>query len=311
MRRLVGGVLPLLLASSLALAGCAADEGSSATGAPASAPSSPTASAAPTLSMLPMPSKTLSGGLTAELQQSSRDVALGRFQVWITNGLDHEITPRKIVYRDDLLVRPVVGERLRTIPSGAYRGYPLKLIEPRCHGEETGATVTVDYGEEEVDVEVEDETSVVGRWSKARCAEVAIDRIAPLEWTSGIEVQGSGADAIALFRLTAHPTGRGGSYTVDTVGGTPLFTSADGDFWTVDQEIDGAGSDVTMELPAQPARCDAHAFGSATGGTTFFINLTIAGHGPDSGPAQFRLAMSPEVTSETYAYAAEACGWDE
>jgi hypothetical protein len=311
MRRLVGGVLPLLLASSVALAGCAADDGSSATGAPASTPSSPTASAAPTLSMLPMPSKTLSGGLTAELQQSSRDVALGRFQVWITNGLDHEITPRKIVYRDDLLVRPVVGERLRSIPSGAYRGYPLELIEPTCRGEETGATVTVDYGDEVVDVQVEDETSVVGRWSTERCAEIVIDRIAPLEWTPGIEVRGTGADAIALFRLTAHPTGDGGSYTVDTVGGTPLFGSADGDFWTVGKKIDGTGGDVTMELPAQPARCDSHAFGAAGGGTTFFVNVTIAGHGRESGPQQIRLAMSPEVTSETFAYAAEACGWDE
>ena len=34
---------------------------------------------------------------------------------------------------------------------------------------------------------------------------------------------------------------------------------------------------TTMELPAQPARCDIHAFGSATGGTTFFVNVTIDG----------------------------------
>ena len=61
-----------------------------------------------------------------------------------------------------------------------------------------------------------------------------------------------------------------------------------------------------MELPAQPARCDVHAFGSATGGTTFFVNVTIARR---KGPEQVRLAMSPEVTAETYSYAAEACGY--
>ena len=65
-----------------------------------------------------------------------------------------------------------------------------------------------------------------------------------------------------------------------------------------------------MELPAQPARCDAHSFGSATGGTTFFVNVTIGGW-PAGRKAQIRLAMSPEVTAETFAYAAEACGWDE
>ena len=63
-----------------------------------------------------------------------------------------------------------------------------------------------------------------------------------------------------------------------------------------------------MELPAQPARCDSHSFGSATGGTTFFVNLTI---GAGRARRQIRLAMSPEVTAETFAYAAEACGWEE
>jgi hypothetical protein len=256
--------------------------------------------------MLPAPTRTLSGKLTAELQQSSRDVALGRFQVWITNGLDQEITPRRIVYRDALLSTPVVGERLRPIPSGSYRGYPLELVEPTCGGAETGATVTVDYGSERVRIPVEDETSVVGRWSQERCAEHAVARLATLEWSPGFEVQGSGPDAIALFRLTARPTGRaGGSFTVDTVGGTPLFTSAHGDFWTVGKKVRSDGPVVVMELPAQPARCDAHAFGSATGGTTYFINLTIAGR----GKAQIRLAMSPEVTAEAFAYAGEVCGF--
>ncbi len=286
------------LAAVLALGGCASS------GSESAAPSAPSSSPVKTLTMLPAPEKTLSGELTAELQQSSRDVALGRFQVWITNGLDEEIRPRRIVYRDALLTRPVVGERLRSIPSGSYRGFPLKLIEPTCGGEEKGATVTVSYAGESVEVPVADETQVVGRWSKERCAERAIERIAVLEWSPGMRIQGSGSDAVALFRLTAHPTGRGGSFTIDTVTGTPLYTSADGDFWTVGEKISGTGRDTTIELPAQPARCDAHSFGSATGGTTFFVNVTLGGQ-----PAQVRLAMSPAVTDEAFAYAAEACGF--
>ncbi len=94
------------------------------------------------------------------------------------------------------------------------------------------------------------------------------------------------------------------------MGGTPLFTSADGDFWTVGQRVRSDGPAVTMELPAQPARCDSHAFGSATGGTTFFVNLTI-GTGQAARAGQIRLAMSPEVTAEAFAYAAEVCGWEE
>ncbi len=260
---------------------------------------------------LPPPSKRpLSGTLTAELQQSSRDVALGRFQVWITNGLDHEIRPRRIVYRDVQLSRPVLGGRLRPIPSGSYRGYTLDLIEPDCSATRGKATVTVTFDGKSQTYPVEDDTGVVDRWSHERCDEIAIERIARLEWTPGIRVEGTGTDAIALFRLTATPTGKGGSITVDTVSGTPLFTSADGDFWTVGRTVEGQGRPVTMELPAQPARCDIHAFGSATGGTTFFINLTIESPGLPKKQAQIRLAMSPAVTAETFAYAAEACAWE-
>jgi hypothetical protein len=288
----------LALLGVLVLGGCASS------GSESAAPAAPSSSPVKTLTMLPAPEKSLSGGLTAELQQSSRDVALGRFQVWITNGLEEEIRPRRIVYRDALLSRPVEGERLRAIPSGSYRGYPLELIEPTCGGEEAGATVTVFYGGESVEIPVEDETQVVGRWSKERCAERAIERVAPLEWSPGMRIEGSGADAVALFRLTAHPTGRDGSFTIDTVTGTPLYTSADGDFWTVDELVTGTGPETTIELPAQPARCDIHAFGSATGGTTFFVNVTI-----DGKPAQVRVAMSPEVTDEAFSYAAEVCGF--
>ena len=292
-RAFVGALLGVLV-----LGGCASS------GSESAAPSSPSSSPVKTLTMLPAPEKTLSGELTAELQQSSRDVALGRFQVWITNGLQEDIRPRRIVYRDALLTKPVEGERLRGIPSGSYRGYPLELIEPTCGGEEAGATVTVFYGGESVEIPVDDETQVVGRWSKERCAERAIERVAALEWSPGMRIEGSGADAVALFRLTAHPTGRDGSYTIDTVTGTPLYTSADGDFWTVDERVTGTGPETTVELPAQPARCDIHAFGSATGGTTFFVNVTI-----DGAPAQVRIAMSPEVTDEAFSYAAEVCGF--
>ena len=297
-----------MLVAVAALAGCSSTESGPQAADPTSAPASPTK----TLTMMPAPEKTLSGSLTAELQQSSRDVAAGRFQVWITNGLEREVDPKRIVYRDATLTTPVTGERLRPIPSGSYRGYPLELVEPTCAAardrDRGKATVTVTYGGDVATLPVADETGVVERWSDERCDEIAVGQIARLEWSPGIEVQGTGSEAVALFQLTATPTGRAGrSLTIDTVGGTPLFTSADGDFWTLAQRVRSDGPAVTVELPAQPARCDAHSFGSATGGTTFFVNVTIG----QERAARIRLAMSPEVTAETFEYAAAACSWDE
>jgi hypothetical protein len=308
-RTRLAGLTGVLLTAVLALGGCSSGDSVSEAVQPSDAPSSgPTPKDIITLP--PPPERTLSGTITAELQQSSRDVALGRFQVWLTNGLDHEIDPTRIVYRDQQLSRPVLGGRLRTIPSGSYRGYPLDLIEPDCRAERAKQSVTVTFDGTSETVPVYDETGVVDRWSHQRCDEIAVESVAKLEWTRGIRVEGSGSDAVAMFRLTATPSGRGGSLTVDTVGGTPLYTSADGDFWTVGTTVRGVGKPVTMELPAQPARCDSHAFGAATGGTTFFVNLTL-GSGASRRKAQIRLAMSPEVSAETFAYAREACGWEE
>ena len=304
MRRLVGGVVVALVA----LAGCSSADSAPQAADPTSAPSSPTK----TLTMLPPSEKPLSGRLTAELQQSSRDVALGRFQVWITNGLAHEIEPLRIVYQDALLSRtrarrPAPPDPVRSVPRlhpGPDRAdlRRARAARPRSPSPTTTTPMTFP---------VDDETGVVERWTHERCDEIAIERVADLEWTPGIRVEGSGSDAVARFQLTATPTGRrGGTMTIDTVGGTPLFTSADGDFWTVGRTCAATDPAVTIELPAQPARCDAHSFGSATGGTTFFVNMTI-GAGQSARPAQIRLAMSPEVTAEAFAYAAEACGWEE
>ena len=295
-----------LVIVALGLSGCAADDSKGLDKLDRRESSSPSPSPTKSLSMLPQPTPTLTGTLTAELQQSSRDVALGRFQVWITNGLERQVSPTRIVYRDQQLTRPVVGQRLRPIPSGSYRGYPLELVEPTCQGSPGQATVTVRYDGRTAQLPVEDETSVVGRWSDRRCEERAIAAIATLDWAGGIEVQGSGPDAVAIFRLTATPTGRpGGVLHIDTVGGTPLFSAADGDFWTVGGTVRSDGPPMSFDLPAQPARCDPHAFGDSGGATAFLVNVRVE----DRGRGQILLRMSPEVSNEAFGYAAKACGF--
>ncbi len=199
--------------------------------------------------------------------------------------------------------------RLRPIPSGSYRGYTLDLIRPRC-GAARGssrATVTVEFGEDEVTVPVEDETQVTGRWADERCAELAIDRIAPLTWT-GHRGPGDRQRRDRPVPADRDPDRPGRLVHGDTATGTPLFTSADGDFWTSARTSRAPADPVTMALRAKPARCDIHAFGSATGGTTFFVNVTIDA-GSQKGQAQIRLAMSPELTNQAFAYAGEVCGF--
>lgn len=295
----------------LGLAGCSSATSSTAgsggaTGAPTtSAPTAEPSTPVKTLTMLPVPTPPLSGTLTAQLEQSSRDVALHRFQVWLTNGTHHSVNPTRIVYHDPMLKVPVVAGRLRPLPGGgAYRGYTLDLVEPTCDGSHGAQTVTVSYDGKSQTFPVADETSVVGRWSKARCEEIAVAKIADLEWT-GVKVEGTGSDAIALFQLTATPTGEpGGVLHLDTVGGTPIFTAAEGDFFAVDKTVRSDGAPATFDLRARPARCDPHGFGDSGGATAFLVNVRIDGR----GKGQILLRMSPQLTNQAFAYAGIACG---
>jgi hypothetical protein len=294
-----------VLVAVLVVAGCSGSGGSSDATGSSGDPSSGSPSPVRTITLPPVSTPPLSGKLTAELQQSSRDVALNRFQVWITNGTPHDIVPTRIVYHDAMLTHSVVGGRLRPMPSGSHRGFTLDLIEPTCDGSHGKQTVTVSYAGTTETLPIADETSVVGRWSDARCEELAVARIATLEWT-GVKVEGSGSDAIALFELTATPTGRpGGVLHLDTVGGTPIFTAADGDFFTVDGTVRSDGEPQTFDLRAQPARCDPHGFGDSGGATNFLVNLRIDGR----GKGQIPLRMSPKLSAAAFAYAAHTCGF--
>ena len=91
-----------------------------------------------TLTPIPLPPKPPpSGKLIADIEQSSRDGAANRFQVWIDNDTDSTITPTKVTYHDDRFQTPLPGTRLRDIPSQARRGFPIYRARPaglRPHG---------------------------------------------------------------------------------------------------------------------------------------------------------------------------------
>ena len=147
-----GGLTTAVGVLVLALAGCGGDD----TPSSSSADESPSRSIS-TLTPLPVPSHgPPPGEIVADLRQSSRDAALNRFQVWIGNGLDREVSPTSIAYVDPRFRSPIPGERLRPNPSGSERGYPLTLPpRPDCGADGTSGEVTMTYGDLEVTVPVE------------------------------------------------------------------------------------------------------------------------------------------------------------
>ncbi|WP_185994336.1 hypothetical protein [Nocardioides campestrisoli] len=314
-----------LLAVAL-LAGCATGGSPSPrTGSGAAPPdsagsSAPSAPSSPSISTLPpMPASDddpPDGRLVADLRQSSRDAALGRFQVWVGNGLGAELTPIRVRYRDPRFRRPVSGERLRTIPSGTARGFPLALPpRPRCLGPggQGGLRPGAAPGVVEVRstrevsgsavrrVHVEDEADVVQRYVAARCFQLDLDRVATLSFADRLRPTGDDA-AELLLRVT--PRGRPGRRVqVDTVSGTPVLTPPGQPVWEPAASVAGDGEPLVLALPVGPARCDAHAFAESGGATAFRVALRL-----DGEPGEVLVRMGPEGAAAALAFAQEVCG---
>ncbi len=291
----------MLAGAVLVLAGCG---GSS----PSTGPEPSPTSSISTLTPLPMPDMgPPAGELVADLRQSSRDTALGRFQVWIGNGLRGEVNPTSIRYLDPRFRAPIPGERLRSNPPDAERGYPLALpARPRCDvrtGPAPGA-VEMDFDDRQVRIPVEDEADVVARYVASRCLELAAARVAELSFADEVPVDGSGEGSVGTLVLVASPTGRTDRVlTVETVGGTPVLTAQGSSVWRPRARVRGDGPVHRVELPVVPNRCDGHAFLEAGSATAFIVHLRL---GDESGDLVVR--MSQEGAANAIRFARDSCG---
>ena len=287
---------------------------SPASPSPASTPPASSPTGVPTLTAITLPPPPpASGRLLADLRQSSRDVALGRMEIWLGNDTVRGVTPTAIRYRDPRFHGPLAGERLRLDPSRSERGYPLTLPRRPACGVPASApgsrpTVTVTYAvtgrpsTRRVTLPVSDDNDVVARYAAARCLELAVARVAPLSFADTVPVSADGQTG--TLTLVARPRGHPGHVLrVDTVAGTPLFSAAGRSAWAPHARISGDGPPTRIRLPVQPARCDDHVFMEAAGATAFLVGLRL-----DGRPGELVVRMSPAGTSAAISFARSACG---
>lgn len=265
---------------------------------PAASPSPSTL--APLPGMGPPP-----GEIVADLRQSSRDAALSEFQVWVGNGLPRDVTPTSIAYVDPRFRSPIPGQRLRLIPSGSERGYPLALPRrPDCGDSGTRGEVTMTYGDREVTVPATDEADVVARYVATRCFELAVSEVATLSFADEVPVDRPGEGSVGRLILEVRPSGRGdGVLTVDTVGGTPLLTAPGAPVWRPGLTVRADGEMERIQLPMVPARCDSHVFLESGGATAFRVKLHLNGE-----PGELVVRMSPAGATAAIDFAIESCG---
>ena len=300
--RLLVAVLPLIVG----LAGCGGGDDETPN---AGLEPSPTKSLF-TLTAIPQPSKPPSGKLIADIEQSSRDGAANRFQVWVDNDTDSTISPTKVTYQDDRFRTPLLGTRLRDMPSQSRRGFPIyQPDKPACDRTAESGTVTVEYsvnGEHQSKtVPVEDEADVVQRITSARCLELAIDQIAHLSWADEVTASGDGGKgSIGTMTLVIDTTGKPGpTLVIDSITGNPVLSPGERGVFNAGLTITGDQPARRVPVPVTPTRCDAHAFGESGGFAAFALNVHV-----DGEPGQFVLRLGPTGALNAVNYAEASCG---
>ncbi|KAB7741949.1 hypothetical protein GA707_17295 [Nostocoides sp. F2B08] len=244
---------------------------------------------------------------TAELTQDSRDTARDRIAVVLANEGSAEVAPESIELVDPRLSRPLVADRLRAVPPGGERRFPLPLVDPVCGGPASDPVtgpgrLAVRVGEHTVDVPVRDEVGVVTRWVERRCAELDVAAVAELRFTDVRARDEGGSVAGADLVLTATPSGEGsGAYVIESVAGTPVFTAV-GEPWAPGVTVSADGEPVDVVLAARPARCDGHVFGESAGATSFLVGIRL-----DGTPREVLVRMSPEVSAAALDLAIDVC----
>jgi hypothetical protein len=299
-------VLPLLAVLVALLAACGGNDDKTGAG-PATGPEPSPSRSLFTLTPLPMPDPLPpTGKLIADMRQSSRDAAANRFEVWIDNDTADTITPTTVTYSDGRFQTTLPGTRLRDIPSQSERGFPIYQPEqPACDSTAKHGEVTVEYADHKVTVPVEDETDVVGRYTGARCLEIAVAKVAVLSWDDNVPpdeegVVGTNGTLTLVVQTTGNP---GPTLTIDTVSGTPVLAPVGTDVWRPDVTITGDQPPQRIDLPLKPNRCDAHAFAESGGATAFKIGLHL-----DGKPGQITLRMSTAGAANAINFARATCG---
>lgn len=301
-------VAVLSLLALLAACGGNDDHDSSSNAAPEASPSATHRTITPI--QLPPPPPP-SGKLTADIMQASHDGARNQFEIWIDNDTDKSITPRKLTYRDDRFRAPIVGTRLREMPSQSQRGFAFAIPDqPACDRTAPHGTLTLDYtvgGEpKSVTLPVNDDNDVIQRVTSASCLELSIDKIAHLSWADEVTASGDGGKgSTGTMTLVVDTTGHPGStLVIDSIVGNPVLSPGEHGVFTANLTITGDQPPQRVPVPLKPTRCDAHAFGESGSFNAFAFNVHL-----DGQPGQFVLRLGEAGSVNAIDFAKASCGF--
>ncbi|UYM03482.1 hypothetical protein [Solicola gregarius] len=250
-------------------------------------------------------------GISVGLYQLRQGYGSREFEVQVANNTDKLMRVERATYVSNRFEKPAVWREGTRIPGGFTIDLSLRLAPARCSSESPQDKVILEFrqggsGLLRRTYKPEMMYNALPRFVDAECAGNQVQKIADVHVADDIEIHGEGRESVAELPLIIEPTGKEGSFTLDSILATTLISpSTGGDSWDLDAKVDGTGDPQREVLRIGPTRCDSHALSDNSQGTEFTAIFTLDG----GQTTQFALGTSPHLEGRLTSFVAAHCGY--
>lgn len=250
-------------------------------------------------------------GISVGLYQLRQGYGSREFQIQVANDSDRLIRVESATYVSSRFRRAAVWDEGTRVPADFTIDLPVQLAPAQCSSNSPADKVVLRFRRgggrlRSRTYAPELMYDSVQRFVDAECAGREVARIAHVHVAGDIEIHGEGRQTVAELPLDIDPTGRSGSFTLDSILATTLISpSTGGDSWNLDTQVDGSDDPRRQVLKIGPTRCDSHALSDNSQGTEFTATFTLE----DGQTTQLVLGTSRYLEGRLTSFVAAHCGY--
>lgn len=250
-------------------------------------------------------------GVSVGLYQLRQSYGSRELQIQVTNDTDRLMRIERATYVSTRFARPATWSEGTRVPGGFTIDLPVRLASTRCMTGPHRDKVIVEFRRGGAGrllrktYEPDLMYDAVQRFVSADCAGRDIRQIADVRVGPDIEISGDGRESVAELPLIIEPSGKPGSFTLDSILATTLLSPDTGDdSWDLGIEVDGTEGVRRQILRIGPTRCDSHALADNSQGTEFTAVFEL-----DGQPTHLVLGTSPHLEGRLTSFVAAHCGY--
>jgi hypothetical protein len=255
------------------------------------------------------PAPSLPDGIVTSIQQGRMDIEARQLVVHVENTTAAPLTVDHLAFTAPTLDGALTYDDPFELSPGEAIDIRIDIPPSRCDVPPAPGSVelTVATGEGDATgtLTPEDPFDTLPRLNDSDCLAESVAAVAEITMPEHLRSTGTGAERRAVIDVLVTPVASGTvSMHIDGVANTTLLSNESGADWPLDLDVAAGDAPFTIELPVEPARCDAHAIADDKRGTIMGFDVSTS----DGRAGRLDRPSGNSLKSELYAYYGERCG---